>query len=62
MSGLMNTYLYGKAGKADFTPDQLPANRFELFLEMMRIRFSGLLLMNLFMRFFGTSRKFKEED
>lgn len=48
MSGLMNTYLYGKAGKADFTPDQLPANRFELFLEMMRIRFSGLVTMNLF--------------
>jgi len=48
MSGLMNNYLYGKAGKADFTPDQLPANRFELFLEMMRIRFSGLVAMNLF--------------
>jgi len=48
MSGLMNNYLYGKAGKADFTPDQLPANRFELFLEMMRIRFSGLITMNLF--------------
>lgn len=47
MSSLMNTYLYGKAGKADFTPDQLPANRFELFLEMMRIRFSGLVGMNL---------------
>lgn len=48
MSGLMNNYLYGKAGKADFTPDQLPANRFELFLEMMRIHFSGLVAMNLF--------------
>lgn len=48
MSNLMNTYLYGKAGKADFTPDQLPSNRFDLFLEMMRIRFSGLVAMNLF--------------
>ena len=48
MAGLMNNYLYGKAGKADFTPDQLPANRFELFLEMTRIRFSGLVTMNLF--------------
>ena len=47
MSNLMNNYLYGKAGKADFTPDQLPANRFDLFLEMMRIRFSGLITMNL---------------
>lgn len=48
MSSLMNNYLYGKAGKADFTPDQLPANRFELFLEMMRIRFSSLMAVNLF--------------
>ena len=47
MSGLMNNYLYGKAGKADFTPDQLPANRFDLFFEMLRIRFSGLITMNL---------------
>jgi len=47
MSNLMNNYLYGKAGKADFTPDQLPANRFDLFFEMMRIRFSGLITMNL---------------
>lgn len=48
MAGLMNNYLYGKAGKADFTPDQLPGNRFELFLEMTRIRFSSLVGMNLF--------------
>lgn len=47
MSNLMNNYLYGKAGKADFTPDQLPANRLDLFFEMMRIRFSGLITMNL---------------
>ena len=47
MSNLMNNSLYGKAGKADFTPDQLPANRFDLFFEMMRIRFSGLITMNL---------------
>ena len=48
MSGLMNTYLYGKAGKADFTPDQLPANRVALFFEMLRLRFGGLVGLNLF--------------
>ncbi|MBQ2956691.1 MAG: DUF624 domain-containing protein [Clostridia bacterium] len=48
MSALMNNYLYGKAGKADFTPDQLPANRMALFLEMFRIRLGGLCGVNLF--------------
>lgn len=48
MSGLMNNYLYGKAGKADFTPDQLPANRVALFFEMLKIRMGGLVSVNLF--------------
>ena len=48
MSTLMNNYLYGKAGQADFTPDQLPANRVALFFEMLRLRFGGLICMNLF--------------
>ena len=47
MSGLMNNYLYGKAGKADYTPEQLPANRVALFFEMLRIRMGGLAGMNL---------------
>ncbi len=47
MSGMINNFYYGKAGKADYTPDQLPANRVELFFEMLRIRFSGLVGMNL---------------
>lgn len=47
MSNLFNTYMYGKAGKADYTPDQLPSNRFALFFEMLRIRLSGLVGMNL---------------
>lgn len=47
MSGLFNSFYYGKAGKADFTPDQLPKNRVQLFLEMLRIRFAGIITMNL---------------
>jgi len=47
MSGLMNNYMYGKAGQADFTPEQLPANRVQLFFSMLKIRFSGLIGMNL---------------
>ena len=47
MSGLFNSFYYGKAGKADFTPDQLPKNRVELFFSMLRVRFSGLIGINL---------------
>ena len=47
MSGLFNRYYYGNAGKADFTPDQLPTNRVALFFDMLRIRFSNLVGMNL---------------
>lgn len=47
MSGLMNSFYYGKAGKADFTPEQLPTNRVQLFFEMLRIRFSGLFGVNM---------------
>ena len=36
MSGLFNSFYYGKAGKADFTPDQLPKNRVQLFFSMLR--------------------------
>lgn len=47
MSGMMNNFYYGKAGQADFTPEQLPANRVQLFFSMFRIRLSGLVGMNL---------------
>ena len=47
MSGLFNSFYYGKAGKADFTPDQLPKNRVQLFFSMLRVRFSGLIGLNL---------------
>ena len=47
MSSFMNNYYYGKAGKADFTEDQLPSNRFELFFTTLRLHLSGLVGMNL---------------
>ena len=46
MAGLFNKFYYGNAGKADFTPDQLPKNRFQLFLAMLRVRFSGIVGQN----------------
>ncbi|MDL2206539.1 DUF624 domain-containing protein [Eubacteriales bacterium OttesenSCG-928-N13] len=47
MSGFVNNFYYGKAGKADYTPDQLPSTRINLFLEMLRVHFSGLMGVNL---------------
>lgn len=43
----MNRYYYGKSGKGDFTKDDLPQTRFQLFWEMLRIRFTGLVKLNL---------------
>lgn len=48
MSGFINNYYYGKAGKADYTPESLPDTRVRLFFEMLRIHFSGLCAINLF--------------
>ena len=44
---LMNRYYYGKSGKGDYTPEDLPQNRWQLFWEMLRVRFSGLIRLNL---------------
>ena len=44
---LMNGYFYGKSGKGDFTPDDLPKNRWELFWAMLRVRFAALSRLNL---------------
>lgn len=44
---LMNSYYYGKSGKGDYTREDLPRNRWQLFWEMLRIRFSGLMRLNL---------------
>lgn len=44
--GFFDRFYYGKAGKADFTPDDLPANRFQLFWEVLRVRFWSLMRLN----------------
>lgn len=43
----MNSFYYGKSGKGDLTPNRLPKNRWELFWEMLGIRFGSLVCMNL---------------
>ena len=44
---LMNNFYYGKSGKGDFTRDDLPKNRWQLFFAMLRVRFSALCRLNL---------------
>ena len=44
---LMNSYYYGKSGKGDYRKEDLPRTRWQLFWEMLRVRFSGLMRMNL---------------
>lgn len=44
---MMNSYYYGKSGKGDYRKEDLPKNRWQLFLEMLRIRFAGLMRLNL---------------
>jgi len=42
-----NSFYYGKAGKGDYTPENLPKNRVELFFEVFRVRWGGLVRLNL---------------
>ena len=44
---MMNGYYYGKSGKGDYRKEDLPKNRWQLFWEMLRIRFAGLMRLNL---------------
>jgi len=44
---MMNNYYYGKSGKGDYNKDDLPENRWQLFWEMLRTRFSALCRLNL---------------
>ena len=44
---MMNNFYYGKSGKGDFRPEDLPKNRTQLFGAMLRVRFSGLCRLNL---------------
>lgn len=43
----MNNYYYGKSGKGDYKKEDLPTTRWQLFWEMLRVRFSGLVRLNL---------------
>lgn len=43
----MNNYYYGKSGQGDYTPDDLPKTRLQLFFEMLKVRLSSLCSMNL---------------
>ena len=43
----MNSYFYGKSGKGDYTKEDLPSTRSQLFRETLRTRFSGLTRLNL---------------
>ena len=47
MSGIMNNYFYGKAGQADYTVEQMPTNRKQLFFTTLRVRFSSMVGINL---------------
>ncbi len=44
---LMNNYFYGKQGKGDFTLEQLPQNRRQLFGEVLKVRWSAMFGVNL---------------
>lgn len=44
---MMNNFYYGKSGKGDFNKEDLPTNRWQLFWEMLRVRFSALIRLNL---------------
>lgn len=47
LGNFFNRMYYGKAGKGDFNPEHLPANRIQLFFQMLRVRWSALVRLNL---------------
>jgi len=44
---MMNRFYYGKSGKGDYTREDLPETRWQLFWEMLRVRFSALFKLNI---------------
>ena len=44
---MMNNFYYGKSGKGDFKKEDLPRTRWQLFWEMLRVRFAALCRLNL---------------
>lgn len=43
---MMNRFYYGKSGKGDYTKEDLPTTRWQLFWEMLRVRFASLFKLN----------------
>ena len=50
--GIFDRFYYGKAGKADYTEDDLPANRLQLFWQVLRVRFWSMMRLNLLQMIF----------
>ena len=44
---LMNRFYYGKSGQGDFTKEDLPQTRWQLFWEMLKVRFGARCRLNL---------------
>ncbi|HML46876.1 MAG TPA: DUF624 domain-containing protein [Clostridia bacterium] len=47
LGNFFNNMYYGKAGKGDYRPEDLPANRWQLFFEMLRVRWGSIVKVNL---------------
>lgn len=46
LKDLFNNYFYGKPGKRDFTEDDLPSTRLELFKAVLSVRRGGMINLN----------------
>ena len=44
---MINNYFYGKAGKGDYRIEDMPQNRFQLFGEVLKVRWSAMIGVNL---------------
>ena len=47
LKNLMNNYYYGKQGKADYTIENMPQNRRQLFGEVLKVRWGAMVGVNL---------------
>lgn len=47
LGNFFNSFYYGKAGKGDYNPENLPKNRVQLFFEVLRVRWSAMVRLNL---------------
>lgn len=47
LGNFFNSFYYGKSGKGDYNPEDLPSNRLTLFFEMFRVHWGSLVKLNL---------------